>query len=56
MIVVDYLAADGSNNVAVSVEVYDPAGMQAALTSPEIGAAKKAHGVVEPVGGRLEKK
>jgi hypothetical protein len=47
--VVDYLSADGSNNVAVSVDVRDMAAMQAALGSPEIEAAKKAHGVLEPV-------
>ena len=33
--VVEYLSADGGKNVAVSVEVHDLAGMQAALKSPE---------------------
>ena len=32
--VVDYLSADGSNNVAVSVDVHDLAAIQAALGSP----------------------
>lgn len=47
--VVDYLSADGSQNVAVGVDVHDMAGMEAALASPEIAAAKQAHGVLEPV-------
>ncbi len=53
--VVDYLSADGSNNVAVGVDVHDMAAMQAALDSPEIEAAKKAHGVVEPITLLVEK-
>ncbi|MEW5976674.1 MAG: hypothetical protein AB1898_12800 [Acidobacteriota bacterium] len=53
--VVDYLSADGSNNVAVSVDVHDLAAMQAALVSPEIAAAKQAHGVLEPVTMHIEK-
>lgn len=47
--VIDHLSADGSNNVAVSVDVHDMVAMQAALASPELGAAKQAHGVIEPV-------
>lgn len=47
--VVDYLAADGGNNAAVSVDVHDMAAMQRALDSPEIATAKKAHGVLEPL-------
>jgi hypothetical protein len=54
--VVDYLAADGSNNAAVSVDVHDLAGMQAALDSPETAAAKQAHGVLEPLMIHIEKK
>jgi hypothetical protein len=53
--VVDYLSADGSNNVAVGVDVHDMAAMQAALSSPEIEAAKKAHGVLEPITLLVEK-
>ena len=53
--VVDYLSTDGSNNVAVSVDVHDLAGMQAALASPEIEAAKQAHGVLEPLTMHIEK-
>lgn len=46
--VVDYLSADGANKVAVSVDVHDLAAMQASLRSPELAAAKKAHGVLSP--------
>ena len=47
--VLDHLSADGSNNVCVSVDVHDMEVMQAALESPEIEAAKQAHGVLEPL-------
>jgi len=53
--VVDYLSTDGSNNVAVSVDVHDLAAMQSALDSPQIEAAKKAHGVLEPVTMHIAK-
>ncbi len=52
--VVDYLSADGSKNVAVSVDVRDMAAMQAAMKTPEVAAAKKAHGVIEPVMVHIE--
>ncbi len=54
--VIDYLGADGGDDVAVSVDVHDMAGMQAALASPEITKAKQAHGVVDPVTVHVEKK
>jgi hypothetical protein len=47
--VTDYLSADGSSTVAVSVDVHDMTAMNAALASPEIAAAKQAHGVIDPV-------
>ncbi|MBC8425888.1 hypothetical protein H8E07_17390 [bacterium] len=53
--VIDYLGADGGNDVAVSVDVHDLEGMQAALASPEIAAAKEAHGVMEPMAIHFEK-
>ena len=53
--VVDYLSADGGTNVAVSVDVHDLAAMEAALASPEIEAAKQAHGVLEPLTMHVEK-
>ncbi len=52
--VVEYLSADGGNNVAVSVDVHDLPAMQAALRSAEIDAAKRAHGVIEPVKMHVE--
>jgi hypothetical protein len=47
--VVDHLAADGSNNVAVSIDVHDLPGLQKALTTPEVQAAKDSHGVIDPL-------
>lgn len=47
--VVDYLSPDGGKTVALTVDVHDMAGMQAALASSEIAEAKKAHGVIDPV-------
>jgi hypothetical protein len=47
--VVDYVATDGSGQVIVGVDVHDVDAMQASLSSPEMDAAKRAHGVVEPV-------
>ncbi len=53
--VVEYLAADGSNNVAVLIDVQDMGKMQAALKSPEIAARKEAHGVIDPLKFHIEK-
>jgi hypothetical protein len=47
--VVEYLSPDGGKAVAITIDVHDMAAMQAALGSPEIAAAKKAHGVIDPV-------
>ncbi|MCL7970986.1 MAG: hypothetical protein M8866_02695 [marine benthic group bacterium] len=47
--VVDYVTADESNWVIVGVDVHDMDAMHAAMASPEIEAAKRAHGVIEPV-------
>jgi hypothetical protein len=53
--VVDYLSPGGGNTVAVTVDVHDMAGMEAALASPEIAAAKQAHGVIDPVSMYVER-
>jgi hypothetical protein len=53
--VVDHLSADGSNHVAVSADVQDLAAMQRVITSPEIEAAKQAHGVLDPLSIYVEK-
>jgi len=49
--VTDYVAHDGSNNVAITADVADLAAMQATLASPppEVMAAMEAHGVVQPI-------
>ncbi len=48
--VTDYVAQDGSNNIAVSAEVSDLAAMGAMLASPsaEVAAAMQEHGVIPP--------
>jgi hypothetical protein len=53
--VIDYLSNDGGNNVAVSVDVHDLSAMETALASPEIAAAKQAHGVLEPLKIHVER-
>lgn len=47
--VVDYVATDGSGRIIVGVDVHDMDGMRASLASPDIDAAKRAHGVIDPV-------
>jgi len=49
--VTDYVAQDGSNNIAITADVADPAAMKAMLASPppEVVAAMEAHGVVQPI-------
>ena len=54
--VVDYVAEDGSNNIAITADVQDLAAMQAMLASPspEVAAAMEAHGVVQPITAYVE--
>jgi hypothetical protein len=49
--VVDHVAQDGSNSVALATEVDDVAGLLAALSSPppEVAAIMERHGVVPPL-------
>lgn len=49
--VVDHVAQDGSNTVAVGAEVDDLDGMLAALSSPppEVAATMERHGVAPPI-------
>ena len=49
--VTDYVAQDGSNNIAITADVADPAAMEAMLGSPapELVATMEAHGVVQPI-------
>ncbi|HEV3266933.1 MAG TPA: hypothetical protein VGZ68_00870 [Acidimicrobiales bacterium] len=49
--IVDLVAEDGSNAVAISANVDDVAAVLAATSSPspELGAAMSSHGVVPPL-------
>ena len=49
--VVDHVAHDGSNQIAVSANVTDVDGIMAALASPppELAAAMEKHGVLPPL-------
>ena len=55
--VTDHVAADGSNNIAVTADVHDLAGAQAMMStpSPETAAAMERHGVIPPVTAFIEK-
>jgi hypothetical protein len=55
--VTDHVAMDGSKNVAVTADVHDEAGMQAALSSPspELAEAMQRHGVIQPLAVHVEK-
>jgi hypothetical protein len=52
--VVDHFNNDDPSRVAVSVDVHDLAAMAEAIASPEIEAAKHAHGVVDPLSIYIE--
>ena len=54
--VTDYVAADGSNNIAITADVADLAAMQAMLASPppEVAEKMEAHGVVPPISAYVE--
>lgn len=55
--VTDYVAADGSNNIAITADVHDVEGAQAMMASPspEAAAAMERHGVTPPIVAYLEK-
>ena len=55
--VTDYVAADGSNNVAITADVSDPAVLQGMLASPppEVLASMQEHGVVQPITAYVER-
>lgn len=54
--VVDHVAHDGGNTVAISTEVDDVAGLLAALGSPppEVAAIMERHGVIPPLAIYVE--
>ncbi|MGZ4339158.1 MAG: hypothetical protein ACXVQ3_03790 [Gaiellaceae bacterium] len=53
--VTDYVAEDGSNNIAVTADVSDLAAMRAMLASPspDVLARMEAHGVVPPIAAYI---
>ena len=54
--VTDYVARDGSNNIAVTADVVDLAAMQTMLASPppEVAAKMEEHGVIPPITAYIE--
>jgi hypothetical protein len=54
--VVDYVAEDGSKNIAISVDVDDLAAMQAMVAAPpaDVQALMDEHGVVPPITTYVE--
>ena len=55
--VTDYVAADGSNTVAITADVTDLASLQGMLAAPppEVLAAMQEHGVVQPITAFVER-
>ena len=55
--VTDYVAADGSNNIAVTADVADVETLQGMLESPppDVLAAMQEHGVVQPITAYIQK-
>ena len=54
--VIDYVAQDGSNNIAVTADVKDLDAAQAMLASPppEVAAKIEEHGVMPPITAYIE--
>ena len=54
--VTDYVAHDGSNNIAVTADISDLATLQSMLASPppDVLAAMEAHGVIQPISAYVE--
>ena len=54
--VTDYVALDGSNTIAVTADVEDPAPLKAILASPppEVLAKMQEHGVIPPIAAYIE--
>ena len=55
--ITDYVAADGSNNIALTADIHDMEGIQAMLESPpaEVAAQMESHGVIPPITTYVEK-
>jgi hypothetical protein len=54
--VTDYVAADGSNNIAITADVADVEAIKAMLASPPADVLEKmeAHGVVPPITAYIQ--
>ncbi len=54
--VTDYVALDGSNEIAVTVDVHDLAAAQTMMASPppEVAANMEKHGVIQPITAYVE--
>ena len=54
--VIDYVAADGSKNIAITADVADVDAMRSMLSAPpaEVVARMEAHGVVQPITAYIE--
>jgi hypothetical protein len=54
--VTDYIALDGSTNIAVTADVDDLDALQAMLSSPppEVAARMEEHGVIQPITAYVE--
>jgi hypothetical protein len=55
--VTDYVATDGSNEIAVTADIHDMEGIQAMLASPpaEVAEQMESHGVLPPITVYIEK-
>jgi hypothetical protein len=54
--VIDYVAADGSNNIAITADVADVNALKGMLASPppEVLARMQEHGVVQPITAYIQ--
>jgi hypothetical protein len=54
--VTDYVAEDGSNNIAVTADIHDVDAVRAMLASPppEVASLMEKHGVVPPITAYIE--
>ncbi len=55
--VIDYVAVDGSNHIAVTADITDLDTLQALLASPppDLAAKMESHGVMPPITVYIEK-
>ena len=53
----DYVAADGSDQIAITADIHDLDGAQAMLASPpaDVAALMESHGVVPPITLYIER-